>query len=128
MEENKFKYMQEDIVELRKAYSSAKSILVHSYSRSVIEAVEKECEEDFQKIIHREATFAEVEAKLLKKWDKKVALQCRILKLEEEFKEASEILNNWMNKNNPLYERHQNCTESLASRIDKMKKELLEMT
>ena len=116
------------LAKAEKAHESAKSILNHSYSKSIIDMAEKEYEEDFQKIIDGETTFEEVEAKLLKKWDKKVALQRRIVKLEEEFKEANDIINDWNNKNNPLYERHKNCTEGLASRIDKIKKELLEMT
>ena len=125
---NKRKYADQEVLKRQKAHESAKSILNHSYSKSIIDMAEKEYEEDFQKIIDGETTFEEVEAKLLKKWDKKVALQRRIVKLEEEFKEANDIINDWNNKNNPLYERHKNCTEGLASRIDKMKKELLEMT
>ncbi len=82
----------------------------------------------FKRLLMEKLLLKEVEAKLLKKWDKKVALQRRIVKLEEEFKEANDIINDWNNKNNPLYERHKNCTEGLASRIDKIKKELLEMT
>lgn len=128
MSNSRHNQTKEKILVLQQNHEFSKIILSHSYSQSVVDAAEKECEEDLKKIIDGETTFEEVEAKLLKKWDKKVALQRRILKLEEEFKEASEILNDWHNKSNPLYERHKDCTESLASRIDKMKKELLKMT
>ncbi|MGE8543232.1 MAG: hypothetical protein ACN6NS_02805 [Acinetobacter johnsonii] len=76
---------------------------------------------------NRKMTLEEIEAKLLAKWDKKVALQSRILELESEYQEAKEILDGWYNKSNPLYEKHKNCTESLATRIDKLKKQLSEM-
>lgn len=72
-------------------------------------------------------TLDEIEAELLEKWDKKVALQSRILELEGEYKEAKEILDGWRNKSNPLYETHKSCTESLATRIDKLKEQLLKM-
>lgn len=99
---NKRKHADQGVLKRQKAHESAKSILNHSYSKSIIDMAKKEYEEDYQKIIDGETTFEEVEAKLLKKWDKKVALQRRMVKLGEEFKEANEILNDWNNKNNLL--------------------------
>lgn len=89
-----------DVIEQQQAYQSAKNSL------------------------NGKKTLEEIEAELLAKWDKKVALQSRIFELEGEYKEAKEILDNWCNKSNPLYEKHKSCTESLATRIDKLKKQL----
>ncbi|WP_288490936.1 hypothetical protein [uncultured Acinetobacter sp.] len=54
---NKRKYAYQEVLKRQKAHESAKSILNHSYSKSIIDMAEKEYEEDFQKIIDGETTF-----------------------------------------------------------------------
>ena len=106
MSDNRKNYPNEEVKELQVVYQSAKI---------------------FKDIIKEEETLEEIEAKLLEQWDKKVALQSRIFELEDEYKEAKEVLDGWNNKSNPLYEKYKNCMESLVTRIDKLKKQLSEM-
>ncbi|WP_218698167.1 hypothetical protein [Acinetobacter harbinensis] len=106
MIDNLKNYPNEEVKELQVVYQSAKI---------------------FKDIIKEEETLEEIEAKLLEQWDKKVALQSRIFELEDEYKEAKEVLDGWNNKSNPLYEKYKNCMESLVTRIDKLKKQLSEM-
>ena len=106
MIDNLKNYPNEEVKELQVVYQSAKI---------------------FKDIIKEEETLEEIEAKLLEQWDKKVALQSRIFELEDEYKEAKEVLDGWNNKSNPLYEKYKNCMESLVTRIDKFKKQLSEM-
>jgi len=106
MSDNRKNYPNEEVKELQVVYQSAKIL---------------------KEIIKEDETFEEIEAKLLEQWDKKVALQSRIFELEDEYKEAKEVLDDWNNKSNPLYEKYKNCMESLVTRIDKLKKQLSEM-
>ena len=106
MIDNLKNYPNEEVKELQVVYQSAKI---------------------FKDIIKEEETLEEIEAKLVEQWDKKVALQSRIFELEDEYKEAKEVLDGWNNKSNPLYEKYKNCMESLVTRIDKLKKQLSEM-
>ena len=106
MIDNLKNYPNEEVKELQVVYQSAKI---------------------FKDIIKEEETLEEIEAKLLEQWDKKVALQSRIFELEDEYKEAKEVLDGWNNKSNPLYEKYKNCMESLVTRIEKLKKQLSEM-
>jgi predicted nuclease with TOPRIM domain len=106
MSDNRKIYPNEEVKELQVVYQSAKIL---------------------KEIIKEDETFEEIEAKLLEQWDKKVALQSRIFELEDEYKEAKEVLDDWNNKSNPLYEKYKNCMESLVTRIDKLKKQLSEM-
>lgn len=106
MSDNRKNYPNEEVKELQVVYQSAKIL---------------------KEIIKEDETFEEIEAKLLEQWDKKVALQSRIFELEDEYKEAKEVLDGWNNKSNPLYEKYKNCMESLVTRIDKLKKQLSEM-
>ncbi|SDY18446.1 hypothetical protein [Acinetobacter kyonggiensis] len=106
MSDNRKNYPNEEVKELQVVYQSAKI---------------------FKEIIKEEEIFEEIEAKLLEQWDKKVALQSRIFELEDEYKEAKEVLDGWNNKSNPLYEKYKNCMESLVTRIDILKKQLSEM-
>lgn len=61
MSDNRKNYPNEDLKELQVIYQSAKI---------------------FKEIIKEEETFEEIEVKLLEQWDKKVALQSRILNLK----------------------------------------------
>lgn len=106
MSDNRKNYPNEEVKELQVVYQSAKIL---------------------KEIIKEDETFEEIEAKLLEQWDKKVALQSRIFELEDEYKEAKEVLDGWNNKSNPLYEKYKNCMESLVTRIEKLKKQLSEM-
>ena len=106
MSDNRKNYPNEEVKELQVVYQSAKIL---------------------KEIIKEDETFEEIEAKLLEQWDKKIALQSRIFELEDEYKEAKEVLDDWNNKSNPLYEKYKNCMESLVTRIDKLKKQLSEM-
>lgn len=106
MSDNRKNYPNEEVKELQVVYQSAKI---------------------FKEIIKEEETLEEIEAKLLEQWDKKVALQSRIFELEDEYKEAKEVLDGWNKKSNPLYEKYKNCMESLVTRIDKLKKQLSEI-
>lgn len=106
MSDNRKNYPNEEVKELQVVYQSAKIL---------------------KEIIKEDETFEEIEAKLLEQWDKKVALQSRIFELEDEYKEAKEVLDDWNNKSNPLYEKYKNCMESLVTRIEKLKKQLSEM-
>ena len=50
------------------------------------------------------------ETELLAIWNKdNFGLKGQLYKLEQEYIEAKEILDNWQNKDHPLYERHQSC-------------------
>ncbi|MGE9796643.1 hypothetical protein [Acinetobacter baumannii] len=118
-------YTEEEAVELRRAHTLAKSILGHSYPQNIIEAAEKWYEEELQRIIRGEITQEEVESELLHQWNKKVALQQRISELEKELKVGQEILNNWKNKEDPLFERHKSCVEGQRLRLDEMRKVLI---
>ncbi|MDE3321479.1 hypothetical protein ACH8I4_17885 [Acinetobacter sp. ABJ_C3_5] len=119
-------YTEEEAVELRRAHTLAKSILGHSYPQNIIEAAEKWYEEELQRIIRGEITQEEVESELLHQWNKKVALQQRISELEKELKVGQEILNNWKNKEDPLFERHKSCVEGILSRLVNIKCQLIE--
>ena len=119
-------YTDEEAVELRTAHMLAKSIMGHSYPQNVIEAAEKRSEEDFERIVSGEVTRAEVVAELLLQWNKKMALQQRISELEKELKVGQEILNNWKNTEDPLFERHKSCVEGILSRLVNIKCQLIE--
>ncbi|MDQ9834617.1 hypothetical protein [Acinetobacter soli] len=119
-------YTEEEAVELRRAHTLAKSILGHSYPQNIIEAAEKWYEEELQRIIRGEITQEEVESELLHQWNKKVALQQRISELEKELKVGQEILYNWKNKEDPLFERHKSCVEGILSRLVNIKCQLIE--
>ncbi|MDA4853376.1 hypothetical protein PGK05_04255 [Acinetobacter baumannii] len=118
-------YTDEEAVELRTAHMLAKNIMGHSYPQNVIEAAEKRSEEDFERIVSGEVTRAEVETELLLQWNKKMALQQRISELEKELKDGQEILNNWKNTEDPLFERHKSCVEGQCLRLDEMRKVLI---
>ena len=65
------------------------------------------------------------ETELLAIWNKdNFGLKGQLYKLEQEYIEAKEILDNWQNKDHPLYERHQNCLDGLFSRIERIKQQL----
>ncbi|MCL6694840.1 hypothetical protein [Acinetobacter baumannii] len=120
-------YTDEEAVELRIAHKLAKSILGHSYPQNVIDAAEKRSEEDFQRIVSGEVTRAEVEAELLHQWNKKMALQQRIDELEKELKDGQEILNNWKNAGDPLFELHKSCVKGLLDKVENIKKQIKEL-
>lgn len=67
-----------------------------------------------------------MEAELLLQWNKKMALQQRISELEKELKVGQEILNNWKNTEDPLFERHKSCVEGILSRLVNIKCQLIE--
>ncbi|MDV7590767.1 hypothetical protein R4572_08095 [Acinetobacter baumannii] len=117
-------YTDEEAVELRTAHMLAKTIMGHSYPQNVIDVAEKRSEEDFQRIVSRDVTRAEVEAELLHQWNKKEALQQRIDQLKKEIKEGQEILDNWKNKEHPLYERHKSCVEGMIQKIMEIREKL----
>ncbi|EPN9319309.1 hypothetical protein NRA58_13455 [Acinetobacter baumannii] len=119
-------YTEEEAVELRRAHTLAKSILEHSYPQNIIEEAEKRYEEELQRIIRGEVTIEEVESELLLKWNRKVALQMKFEKLEQELKEGQEILNNWENKEQPMFERHKNCVKGILCRLEDIKRQLIE--
>lgn len=118
-------YTDEEAIELRTVHTLAKSILSHSYSPYVIDVAEKRSEEDFQRIVSGDVTRAEVEAELLLQWNKKEALQQRIDELQKELEEGLEILNNWKNTEDPLFERHKSCVEAQHQKLIELKKQLL---
>ncbi|USA45750.1 hypothetical protein NDN11_13665 [Acinetobacter sp. C26M] len=120
-------YTDEEFVELRTAHMLAKSILGHSYPQNVIEAAEKRTEEDFERMVRGEVTHAEVEAELLQQWNAKVALKIRIGKLEQELQQGQEILNNWKDKEQLMFERHKSCVEGQRLRLDEMRKALIRL-
>lgn len=126
MNKERHVYTEEEAVELRRAHTLAKSILGHSYPQSIIEAAEMRYEEELQRIIRGEVTREEVESELLLKWDRKVALQMKIEKLEKELKVGQEILNNWKNTEDPLFERHKSCVEGILFRLVNIKCQLIE--
>ena len=65
------------------------------------------------------------ETELLAIWNKdNFGLKGQLYKLEQEYIEAKEILDNWQNKYHPLYERHQNCVDGLITRIERIKQQL----
>ena len=65
------------------------------------------------------------ETELLAIWNKdNFGLKGQLYKLEQEDIEAKEILDNWQNKDHPLYERHQNCVDGLITRIERIKQQL----
>ena len=65
------------------------------------------------------------EDELLTIWNKdNYGLKGHLYKLEQEYIEAKEILDNWQNKDHPLYERHQNCVDGLITRIERIKQQL----
>ncbi|WHR57178.1 hypothetical protein [Acinetobacter haemolyticus] len=121
-------YTDEEAVELRTAHMLAKNIMGHSYPQNVIEAAEKRSEEDFERIVSGEVTREEIESELLLKWDRKVALQMKIDKLEKEFQEGQDILNNWKNNKDPFFERHKSCVEAQHQKLIELKKQLLIIT
>lgn len=121
-------YTDEEAVELRTAHMLAKNIMGHSYPQNVIEAAEKRSEEDFERIVSGEVTREEIESELLLKWDRKVALQMKIDKLEKEFQEGQDILNNWKNNKDPFFERHKGCVEAQHQKLIELKKQLLIIT
>ena len=52
------------------------------------------------------------ETELLAIWNKdNFGLKGQLYTLEQEYIEAKEILDNWQNKDHPLYERHQSCVD-----------------
>ncbi|WP_098728759.1 hypothetical protein [Acinetobacter baumannii] len=118
-------YTEEEAVELRRVHTLAKSILGHSYPQNIIEEAEKWYEEELQRIIRGEITREEIESELLHQWNKKIALQQRISELEKELKVGQEILNNWKNTEDPLFERHKSCVEGILCRLEEMRKVLL---
>ena len=65
------------------------------------------------------------ETELLAIWNKdNFGLKGYLYRLEQEYTEAKEILDNWQNKDHPLYERHQSCVDGLAARIQNIKEKL----
>ena len=65
------------------------------------------------------------ETELLAIWNKdNFGLKGQLYTLEQEYIEAKEILDNWQNKDHPLYERHQNCVDGLITRIERIKQQL----
>ena len=65
------------------------------------------------------------ETELLAIWNKdNFGLKGQLYKLEQEYIEAKEILDNWQNKDHPLYERHQSCVDGLVTRIQDIQKKL----
>ena len=65
------------------------------------------------------------ETELLAIWNKdNFGLKGQLYKLEQEYIEAKEILDNWQNKDHPLYERPQNCVDGLITRIERIKQQL----
>jgi hypothetical protein len=65
------------------------------------------------------------ETELLAIWNKdNFGLKGQLYTLEQEYIEAKEILDNWQNKDHPLYERHQSCVDGLITRIERIKQQL----
>lgn len=65
------------------------------------------------------------ETELLAIWNKdNFGLKGQLYKLEQEYIEAKEILDNRQNKDHPLYERHQSCVDGLITRIERIKQQL----
>ena len=65
------------------------------------------------------------ETELLAIWNKdNFGLKGQLYKLEQEYMEAKEILDNSQNKDHPLYERHQSCVDGLITRIERIKQQL----
>ena len=126
MNKERHVYTEEEAVELHRSHTLAKSILGHSYPQNIIEAAEKGYEEELQRIIRGEVTREEVESELLLKWDRKVALQMKIEKLEKELKDGLEILNKWKDREQPMFERHKSCVEGISSRLENIQRQLIE--
>ncbi|MFB3984895.1 hypothetical protein [Escherichia coli] len=65
------------------------------------------------------------ETELLAIWNKdNFGLKGQLYKLEQEYIEAKEILDNWQNKDHLLYERHKDCVDGLVTRIQDIQKKL----
>lgn len=67
----------------------------------------------------------ERESELLAIWQKNnLGVKRQIEMLEQEYIEAKEILDNWQNKDHPLYERHTSCVDGIQTRLEALRQEL----
>lgn len=65
------------------------------------------------------------ESELLAKWQKNnYGIKMQIYRLEQQYIESIEILNNWKNKDSPLYERHKSCVHGIETRLEELKQQL----